>query len=276
MSRGKKRGDGEFARGVEREVAASVDATADLLPVFGELFAELDGLGSLPVRTCGLLRKWGVGEGSRVMDLGCGKGAVGVEVARRLGSRVDGVDGCAAFVEAARELAAKRGVEGRCRFLVGDVWAAAARARGGYHAAVMAGVAGVERAAPAVRRFVKRGGVYIVDDAVERGTGGARPRASEERDNRGAGAYGGITLEEAEAVFSELGDEVVERVVRRRADVERQNQVLYEKLARGARAVKRHRPGLGRSVDAFMERQRRANAALSERLRVVMWVVRKG
>lgn len=114
-------------RALQRAVAASVDAPARLAPVLGDLFAGVPALGSEPRAIARLLRQSGATHRWRVLDLGCGKGAVAVEVARRIGCRVLGVDAHRPFVESARALACRRGVGDRCRFLVGD----ARRARPG-------------------------------------------------------------------------------------------------------------------------------------------------
>lgn len=91
--------------------AASVDLPASLLPHAGELFAALSALGSTPRRVVNMLARAGVGSGDRVVDLGCGKGAVAVEAAPRLGCRVLGVDAIGPFIEAARSLVRERGVD---------------------------------------------------------------------------------------------------------------------------------------------------------------------
>jgi len=66
-----------------------------------------------------LLDSLGVGEGSLILDLGCGNGRIAVNLAK-LGYRVVGVDISPAFIRDAEEKAKLHGVEGRAIFRVGD------------------------------------------------------------------------------------------------------------------------------------------------------------
>lgn len=56
-----------------------------------------------------------------LLDLGCGKGAVSVQVAKALGCQCRGIDAVPAFVEEARTKAAEFGVASLCKFEVGDI-----------------------------------------------------------------------------------------------------------------------------------------------------------
>jgi SAM-dependent methyltransferase len=58
---------------------------------------------------------------ARVLDLGCGKGAVAIEVAKTFGCPVVGVDLMPAFIAEARQMARKEDVEHLCSFTVGDI-----------------------------------------------------------------------------------------------------------------------------------------------------------
>ncbi|HEV8549226.1 MAG TPA: class I SAM-dependent methyltransferase [Polyangiaceae bacterium] len=59
-------------------------------------------------------------EGKTVIDIGCGPGHYGVELARRGASRVLGVDFAPGMIEIARKRAERAGVQDRCSFTLGD------------------------------------------------------------------------------------------------------------------------------------------------------------
>lgn len=246
------------SRAVLATAAASIDLPSGLLPFAGELFAGIDALGSTPRRVVNMLGRAGIGAGDRVIDLGCGKGAVAVEAAARLGCRVVGVDAIEAFVESARGLARARGVEGLCRFAVGDQGAT----RGRYDAAMSIGVMPLEDAAALCRARVKRGGVYVLDDVV---------RLERVSERRGLGAP---TLREARAMLERAGDRVEQCVTPTPAQIARLNTGIIAKLARNAARVAEQRPRLGRELAAFLARQRGANRVLVGVLRPTLWVVR--
>jgi len=56
-----------------------------------------------------------------VLDLGCGKGAVSVAMARMLPCRCRGIDAVGAFIEEARKKALAFGVADKCAFETGDI-----------------------------------------------------------------------------------------------------------------------------------------------------------
>jgi len=57
----------------------------------------------------------------RILDLGCGKGAVSVKLAIALKCNCYGIDGIPEFIETAKAKAQEYGVETLCRFEVGDI-----------------------------------------------------------------------------------------------------------------------------------------------------------
>lgn len=251
-----------------REVARSVDVTPDLVPVLGELFAPLAGLGSSPARLATLLGGMWIGEeplgpSHRVLDLACGKGAVGVELAKRFACRVVGVDGCEAFIADAGRLAAASHVEERCRWIVADVrrWTAASR----FHVAMMIGLDGVLDAAPVLRRMTRVGGLYVVDDAVLDDT------------HPDADAFAGApTAAECVRAIEALGDTVERRVLLPKSAVAAQSRAIVRKLTASAARIAAKSPKLKRSLHAFLARQRGASALLTGPLRPTIWVVRRG
>lgn len=244
---------------IAREIAASVDATPALLPVLAALFEGLDALGGWPARTCDRLVEGGLRRGSRVIDVACGKGATGVEVAQRLRCRVVGVDAFQPFLDRAAALARERGVGHLCRWRRRD---ARALGHARYDAAMMLGLFGFGEAAPILRRLVRRGGLYAIDDAVR-----LSPAVRGEKMP---------TIDDARDLFASLSDRVVVEDVPTRAEVDRLNRAIFRLIERNAGGIAKERPRLARSLRAFLERQAEANAVLREELRPVVWVVRKG
>ncbi len=92
-----------------------------LYPHLPYLLQDLWGMGSDPEAMSRLLKGHGASAATRVLDLGCGKGAVAVRLAEEIGCRVRGVDAMPAFIASARAKAKEHGVDGLCAFEVGDL-----------------------------------------------------------------------------------------------------------------------------------------------------------
>lgn len=244
------------------QVARSVDAPLSLIPVLPGLFDGLDGLGCMPDVTARLLAAAGIGPRSRVIDLGCGKGAVAVALARRTGCRVLGLDACADFIEAARQLAERRDVARLCQFRVGDVHRPP-RVRGGFEAGLMIGVRPLEEAAAILRPLVKSGGVYVIDDVIR------------VRGRRMPPGVHALDRAEARHLLTATGDELVAEYVPTPARVAAMNRTLHRRIAANVKKIIVENPGLRPALDGYLRRQGAANRQLTGPIRPAIWVIRR-
>lgn len=246
---------------LERSVAASIDAPVGALRWVPRLFDGLWALGSSPRAIANWLGDAGIGPGHHVLDLACGKGAVSVELARRLGCRTRGIDAFEPFLRDARSLAAARGVERLCRFEHGDVRAFRPPRRAA--AAIMVGLLPIDEACPLLRGHVPPGGLYLVDDCVSVGPGPIAPDAP-------------YTRAEARALIEDLGDRVIRQRVWTTAQSASAELRIFEHLERGVRRIARAEPAARGPLSELLARQRAAAAELSGTLRPAMWLVRRG
>lgn len=226
------------------------------------LFEGLDALGGQPRLTARLAQQAGLGPRARVLDLGCGKGAVAVELARRNGCRVTGIDACEPFVESARALAERRGVAHRCVFRVGDFHHL--RRERLFDGVVMLNAAPLERAAAICRRVTGPGGVYIIDDVV-RWRGRALPAGVRVLDR-----------EEARARVEADGDRVMAEHIPTPSRLCAMSERLARRIERNVLGLEREHPRLRPALREFVRRHREAGEQLTGPIRPVIWVVRCG
>jgi ubiquinone/menaquinone biosynthesis C-methylase UbiE len=57
----------------------------------------------------------------KILDLGCGKGAVAVRLAKDINCNVDGIDAVPEFIESAKQHAIDKGVDHKVKFIQGDI-----------------------------------------------------------------------------------------------------------------------------------------------------------
>lgn len=107
---------------LEESISQSLEAQKEILPYIPDLVADLWALGSSPDRIAELLKPLPLSkEETKVIDLGCGKGAVSITVAHQLGFRVLGIDGYKPFLEDAERKATEFDVSELCHFEFGDM-----------------------------------------------------------------------------------------------------------------------------------------------------------
>lgn len=244
-----------------RSVADSIDAPVAAMPWIAEVFQGLSALGSRPRLVARWLADIGLGPRHTVADLGCGKGAVAVEVASRIGCRVTGIDAFAPFIDAARRLSERRGVDDRCRFMVADVRRPIPR-RARFDLAMMIGLFDLEEGISLLRPLVRPGGWYLIDDCVSMGRAPIADDAP-------------LTRSEARLLIQESGDRVEREMVWTPAQVRRTEARLFDEMNRRARAIGRREPAARGPLRALLARQRREAADLAGAIRPAMWLVRK-
>jgi len=87
-----------------------------------ELLTDLWALGCYPDLIVQLLRPL-LSDTAKIqaLDLGCGKGAAAITLAREMGMHVTGVDACEPFIAEARKIAITHHVEKLCQFVLEDI-----------------------------------------------------------------------------------------------------------------------------------------------------------
>lgn len=153
---------------LEAEIATVMECPPALLPLLPELLRDLPDLSGATADVLDLLADAGLAPGSRVLDVGCGRGDVALAVVRRFDVAVDGVDAFAPFVASALARAAAAGLAQRCRFRQADL--RTALAGGADYDAVLYVALGPLLGDPAatvaaLRRRVRPGGAIVIDDA---------------------------------------------------------------------------------------------------------------
>ncbi|TWT46025.1 Geranyl diphosphate 2-C-methyltransferase [Phycisphaerae bacterium RAS1] len=252
------------------EIAGSVDAPIELLPALSELFAGIASLGSSPGPVIRMLRGAGLRREHRVLDLACGKGALAIQLAARVGCSVLAVDACPAFLESAAAYAVRRGAADRVRWLHADVRRAPRQvlrggSRRGFDAALMLGLFPLAEAAQLLRRLTRPGGIYVIDDCVLDHRRGRPPRE----------LAATPTPAECDALIELLGDRVEAIDLPSPSRTYRMNERLYVRLARNAEAVRRDHPRLRAALREFLRRQRAANEILCGPVRPCVWLIRR-
>jgi SAM-dependent methyltransferase len=252
-------------------IAYALEVDPILLPLVPELLADLDELGCDADLIVEVLEDLGLPGTSRVLDLGCGKGAVAIEIARELGFRVLGIDLFEPFIAHCRERAASAGVSNLCKFQHADILKVV-DAFDPVDVAVFAAMGDVlgplEETMGVIRRFVRPGGYIVInDDYVKDGGKAAFPRfesyASHDQTLRQLQSHGDLLVREALEALDGPDSGTSEgtsegAVIRRRA----------EELAE-------QHPDLKAALLAFADEQIREYAFMEANLVPAVWLLRR-
>jgi len=254
-------------------LASSMDAPPELLPLMSELLRGQEELGARAVDVLELLATRTppvLGEGSRVLDLGSGKGACALAIAEQLGARVLGIDGAATFVEHARAQAAERRLSSLCRFELDDLRARLDSERD--HDLVMmlalGDVLGETQATVArLRQCVAPGGHVLIDGAY------LRQDDDEDIDDELSALY--PSHAETRAALESSGDLIVAEREVDGPDTAAHYRRATDAIAEHAQRLAQQHPALAEPLLSFAARQREAIETLAGPVIGCLWLLRR-
>ncbi len=106
---------------IKQKVTESLDGfNPDIFPYLPFILQDLWEMGADPATVTGLMERNIQKTGLKVLDIGCGKGAISVRIAEKFDCIVYGIDFMKEFIEDAKAYAKKYGVESKCIFRQGD------------------------------------------------------------------------------------------------------------------------------------------------------------
>lgn len=250
------------------DLAAYFQVDPVILRFVPELLQDLDALGSDPELIVAWLDEARLrGPRTRVLDLGCGKGAVAVAVAERLGCRVHGVDALPAFVEAARRQAQSRRVGALCTFEAGDLRDTVAK--GGDYDAVLLVSVGVlgspEAMVRGCRACTRPGGLMILEEAYLR----------EDCRIEFPGYGDVVTHAETLRQLGSHGDELIAERRTPLAEMQAQNRRFTTSIERRVEELAARHPEHAPSFRAYVDKERRECELLERDLECATWMLRR-
>jgi cyclopropane fatty-acyl-phospholipid synthase-like methyltransferase len=261
------RSDRISSRGANEMVAYALEAPAELLQFLPELLADLNELGSDAVQIAAAVGDLGLPSTARIVDLGCGKGAVAIEIASQLQMRVVGIDLFEPFVAAATEAARRAGVAHLCEFCHGDI-RVLAECTPTADAAVFAALGDVlgswSETMRVVRQYVRPGGHVIIGDVFLR-DGGSRAFNGFEHYRSAAETVQQLTA---------WGDTLVKAVVALESAAAEDDEDAAAIRRRAIDLAARY-PEHREKLLAFADYQAQANTHIAENLVDAVWVLQR-
>ena len=233
-----------------------------------ELLGDLWSLGVPPDMVVDLVRTLDLSpDSSSVLDLGCGKGAVAINLALELGLKVTGVDIFQPFIDKAREMAKEKGVDRLCHFVREDI-----RERAGktavFDVAILVWVGDalgdLQAAVDTLRRQVAPGGNMVIADAYRVKDAAAVPNLEHFPDH--GKALGQLTSR---------GDTILVETVIPPERIAALYRDYMGALRRGADRISRNHPELEGRLREHLLVQGKMCEALKDSVVPVIWLLRR-
>ncbi|MBI4831969.1 MAG: class I SAM-dependent methyltransferase [Candidatus Lindowbacteria bacterium] len=230
---------------------------------------DREPLGSSPEVIVNMLRPLNLtGRTTRVLDLGCGKGAVAITLAKELGLRVFGADLFLPFVREAGERAKESGVADRCRFACCDLCDTVLKAKH-FDVVIYAAVGNVlgslDQCVKHLRQCVRPGGYMIIDDGFAKG---------EKSVNKPGYEYI-PTHDEALRHLTACGDVLLQEVIVPQDEIKAYNRRNNEVIQKRAEMLARLHPEEADLLAQYVKRQIEECEILETQVVGAVWLLQR-
>ncbi len=154
---------------VKKSIAKSLNGfDLGLLPYLSYLLQDLWEIGASPDIIIDIIKKHTIlTNKSKILDLGCGKGAVLIKLVKEFGGQAHGIDALPEFIEEAKKYAKKNKVLQKCKFEIGDIRRMVDHSKG-YDLVILGSIGPVfgdiESTLSKVQTCIKDDGYIILDD----------------------------------------------------------------------------------------------------------------
>lgn len=254
---------------IKESVTLSLDGSdADLHPFFPYLLQDIWELGSSSKILIDLLRRNHVLENLkefRILDLGCGKGAISIPVIKTMNGSLFGIDAMPEFIKVAEQKAFEFGVSNACKFMVSDIRNEIERLSG-FNLILLSSIGPVignvkETLLKLNHCLVDNGYVFLDDGYI-----------SEEID---------INLENVPGeneFFEQIGKsnyEIIDKYIFKQAEMEKSNKVIYSAIKVRADELKIKFPDKKLLFEKYLDDQKAENDLLENIITCASLLLRK-
>jgi len=255
-------------REINASVAESLETSIRLLPHLPYLLQDLWALGSSVEDIISLIGDLDLPpEKTRILDLGCGKGAAIIRLAQKFGFKVVGIDAMQPFLKVASEKARALGVSQLCKFEMADIHAYVSDLHD-FDVVILASLGGLfgslKKTVSVLRSQIKTAGYIIIDD------GYLKKAMRLER----TGYFHYHNHQTSLRALSSYGDKIL-REINTTGLSKRINREYLESISRRSVELAVHHPELANEIQSYIEYQKEECEIIDEMIEGALWLLQK-
>ena len=253
---------------LQQSVADALEVDKKLLPYMSYLLQDLWALGSSVDQILHLLSTLPLSpDTAKALDLGCGKGAVSIQIAWKFGFDVVGVDAMPEFLKDAHKKSSEYQVSDLCTFIEQDILTYVIDEHD-FDAVILASLGGIfgsnRNTIKKLRTQVRPGGYIVIDDGYL--------KRREVLSRKGYGHYRNYekTVEEL-TVFN---DRLFTQIPTTEVSIKINDEFLKAIENRSIELVAQY-PELEKDINSYLDVQRKECDILNSELEGMIWVLKK-
>jgi len=234
-----------------------------LLPYIPYLLQDIWEIGSSADHLCRLIEKNDLTHRiKKGLDLGCGKGAISITMAKRFGWTMHGIDAMSDFIDEAKQRAETLKINSRVSFEVADL-RLRLRTLGEYDLIILGSIGPVlgtiQETLSAVRPSLNQPGYVLLDDGY----------AKEDEASYDVYPYHAQVLEQIEKAGFILIDEYIYDY----STIRESNEYIYKAIEKRAGELSEQFPAKQHLFQDYLDIQRRENRVLEEEIVCATWLL---
>ncbi|MFZ5515424.1 MAG: SAM-dependent methyltransferase [Candidatus Zhuqueibacterota bacterium] len=253
---------------VLHSIVASLDGRDDeIFPFIPHILQDLWEIGSNPATISDMMKRHqlAAGDPTHVLDLGCGKGAVSIRLAREFPTvRILGIDAMEPFIQDATRYAEEYGVTDRCRFRIGDIRTEVPQLTN-FDVVILGSIGPVfgtvGRTLLALRKCLKNNGTIILDDCYIPDTSPDQVGNYEKR---------AMIVKQ----FQQSGFEIAEEWFCGEASIKDSNEAMYTAIENRCKELIAHHPEKTELFEGYLRAQIEENEVLECEVIGVTWLLK--
>ena len=243
---------------VEESVVMAMDgASSNLFPYLPYILQDLWEIGTSPEIVLTLVKKYTTDSSNlRVLDLGCGKGAVLIKLAKEFGCYCYGVDAVEEFIEEAKNKAKEFNVDEYCCFACGDIRVEISDFRD-YDIIILGSIGPVlgdyHSTLTKVSECIKENGLIIIDD-------GYIDDSSE---------YSHPLIEKKSVILAQISDagmRLIGEIIIDKSEIKAADEYIYRNIKRRCQELVEEHPDKRKLFIDYISKQEEENKVLEEKV----------
>jgi ubiquinone/menaquinone biosynthesis C-methylase UbiE len=254
---------------IEVSLARSLETTPDFLPHLPELLVDLWELGSSLNQIVEMVGQLNLpSHKTKVLDLGCGKGAVSITLAQKFGFKVTGIDASKPFLEDAIQKAQELHVSHLCHFKFGDITEYTRKKRD-FDLVIYAALGNVlgdyKEIVKNLRKMVHSGGYILIDDGFL-------------EDNTKIQREGYEHYFPHDRVIQQLtsfGDKIIREMIIPDETIRPINYGYLDAIKRRSEKLIKRRPELRTAISEYIKNQEVECEIISKHITGAVWLIQR-
>jgi len=245
----------------------SQETTGHLLQHMPYLLQDMWALGCSVGTILRLLADMKLPADTKILDLGCGKGALLIQLAKTFGFQCFGIDASLSFLTEARLKADQQGVSHLCHFFAGDIgqFTLLPHDFDMVSLASLGGLFGSLRKTMSILRTqIRSDGYIVINDGYLKNASRLREEGFQHYRNH----------DQSMKALSALGDRMICEVISTEEN-RNINQEYLEVIGRRGRELTAMYPALNQEILAFIDSQRKACNTIEKCIEGTVWLLQK-